>query len=103
LYFNSQTTDNAIYLGTDIEYDGNKDIYYVTQTDNLVDIFSLNKIGTQEDYDNLKMENIKVLFVSNKNGSKYSLCTKIEKEELTTLEQNEKDLKGKEFTELYEK
>lgn len=103
LYFNSNTDDDSIYLGTAIEYNDTDDIYYITSTNNIIDIFSLNNIGSEDDYATLRLPNIKILFVSKKDGSGYSLCTKVEKEELDLVEAQEKELNAKVFTEIYKK
>jgi len=100
LYFNSNTKDNSIYLGTDIWYK-DYDIFYINQNNNLIDIFSLNDIWEKDDYENLKLNNVNVILITKQNWSDYALCTKIEKENLTDLEKQEKDLNNwKIFTEI---
>jgi len=99
-YFNSKTKDNSIYLGTDIWYK-DYDIFYINEKNNLSDIFSLNGIWSKEDYETLEKPNTNIILITKQDWSSYSLCTKIEKEKLNNLEQQEKDLNPwKIFTEI---
>ena len=90
LYVSSTTTDNSIYLGTDIEYLG-RNIYYVTKDNTLSDLFDLNGIWTKDDYNTLRTSNIKLLLITSQTGQDYLLCTKVLKDEseLSTLEKED--------------
>lgn len=99
-FFNSSTKDNSLYLGTDIWYK-DYDIFYITPNNNLSDIFSLNDIGEKEDYEALKANKVNVILITKQDWSEYTLCTKIEKENLTDLEKQEKEINSwKIFTEI---
>lgn len=93
LYVTSTTEDDWIYLWTDTVYK-NKNLYYITPGNPLTDLFDLNWIWTKEEYDMLKADNVKLLFITEQDWSKYWLCTKVPKkeDELTDLEkQNQTD------------
>ena len=101
LYFSDSSDDNSIYLWTDIEYK-DYNIYYITPENNLSDIFSLNWIWTKDLYDSIKQDNVKIILIVKKDSTKFSSCTKIEKndEELTPAELQQKELKWTKFTKI---
>lgn len=92
LYVTKDTKDESMFLNTDTEY-LNRNIYYITQDESLTDLFSLNKVGTLEDYKKLKKDSFKILLSTSKDGQKYAICAKVPKQEneLTELEKEDKN------------
>lgn len=101
LFFTSETEDNRIFVWTDIQYENDRNIYYISAQNPLVGILSLNNVGTEEDYEILRNQDIRLLYITQTDGSGYSLCTKVERDDLDELELQEQQVRQISLTELY--
>lgn len=107
-YISNTPSDDSMFGRTDFEYSyvdpktkqtEKYGIYYITPTNSMADLFQLHGIWTPADYSNLKKENVKLIFLTNETGTKYGLCTKIEKSE-DKLSDLEKEDSTKLYTEV---